>query len=131
VIYLDACVVIYAVEADDHRGDAVRARLARHPSEQFAVSALVRTECLVGPLRRGDLELEARYRSVLDLLHQLSLDDTVHERATRLRAATGLRTPDALHLAAAQVHGCSALWTNDDRLGRASRGLAVDVLAPG
>jgi len=49
----------------------------------------------------------------------------VYDGAAELRARYGLRTPDALHLACAQHHGCQALWTNDDRLARASHGLAV------
>jgi predicted nucleic acid-binding protein len=129
VIYLDSCVVIYAVEDPGTRGDAVRGRLARAGDEAVAVSPLVAMECLVGPLRRGDLELEARYRTVLALFHQLAVPADVFERAARLRAALGLRTPDAPHLATAQVHGCSALWTDDQRLHAASRGLAVDVVA--
>lgn len=129
MIYLDSCVVIYAVEDPGPRGEAVRKRLARAGDEPVAVSPLVAMECLIGPLRRGDLELESRYRTVLDLFHQLAVPADVFERAARLRATHGLRTPDALHLATAQVHGCSALWTNDQRLHAASRGLAVDVVA--
>ena len=34
----------------------------------------------------------------------------------------------ALHLAAAQLSGCTELWTNDKRLAAASHGLAVDIL---
>lgn len=127
VIYLDACVVIYAVE-DAERGPHVRELLARRGTEEFGISPLVRLECLVGPLRRGAVELEDRYRAALDLFVDLPLNTQVFERATRLRAASALRTPDALHLAAAQVHGCDELWTNDTRLASASRGLAVDVL---
>jgi predicted nucleic acid-binding protein len=41
-----------------------------------------------------------------------------------------LRTPDGLHLACAQHHRCAELWTNDDRLTRASHGLASNVLGP-
>jgi uncharacterized protein len=48
-------------------------------------------------------------------------------QAARARAQFGLNTPDAIHLAAAQYHRCSALWTNDDRLGQAAYGLAVNV----
>ncbi|MCM3533692.1 PIN domain-containing protein [Cellulosimicrobium funkei] len=127
MIYLDTCLVIYLVE-DAERGPHVRELLARHGHEEFAISPLVRLECLVGPLRSGDPELEDRYRGALDLFVELSLDTAAFERAARLRASSSLRTPDALHLAAAQVHGCSALWTNDSRLAVAGRGLAVDVL---
>lgn len=40
--------------------------------------------------------------------------------ATELRARHGLKTPDALHLAAAIACGCNELWTNDGRLTRAT-----------
>lgn len=50
-------------------------------------------------------------------------------QAAHLRAHFGLKTPDALHLAAAQHHRCQALWTNDERLSKAGHGLAVNVLA--
>jgi predicted nucleic acid-binding protein len=126
VIYLDSCLVIYAVEDTGARGDAVRRLLAR--DEVFAVSPLVRLECLVAPMRRGDLDIEDRYRAVLDMFRQVDLDLAVFERGARLRASTGMKTPDALHVAAAQLHGCDALWTNDDRLTAASRGFAVGVL---
>lgn len=128
MIYLDTCMVIYAVEDSGARGDAVRAAMRREASSVFAVSPLVRMECLVGPLRAGDLLLEDRFRTALDLFQQLDLAPETFERAARLRALHGLRTPDALHLAAAQLHACSALWTNDDRLATASQGLAVDVV---
>jgi predicted nucleic acid-binding protein len=44
-----------------------------------------------------------------------------------LRPRFALRTSDAPHLSCAQHHGCQALWTNDERLTRASHGLAVKV----
>ncbi|WP_374114499.1 type II toxin-antitoxin system prevent-host-death family antitoxin [Microbacterium paraoxydans] len=46
-------------------------------------------------------------------------------------ADSGLKTPDALHLAAAQLSGCTEPWTNDERLAAASPGLAVDILDRG
>lgn len=127
-IYLDTCVLLYAVESADARGDVVRDRLARTPSS-LVVSPLVAMEALVGPIRSGDIEIRDRYVAVLGLLDVVELPMPVFLRAAELRASTGLRTPDALHLAAAQVHGCAALWTNDDRLAAASRGLALNVLA--
>lgn len=45
-----------------------------------------------------------------------------------LRARHGLRTPDALHRAVAQLAGCDELWTNDNRLAAAAEGLAVNVV---
>ena len=40
----------------------------------------------------------------------------VIDRATQLRARYYLRTPDAIHLAAAIVGGCDVFLTNDYRL---------------
>ena len=48
--------------------------------------------------------------------------------AVRLRAQFNLRTPDALHLACAQAHGCSAIWTNDDRLRAAGHGIVGGII---
>ncbi|MBC7648600.1 MAG: type II toxin-antitoxin system VapC family toxin, partial [Vitreoscilla sp.] len=53
---------------------------------------------------------------------------TIFLQAAMLRARFGLKTPDALHLACAQHHGCTALWTNDERLAQAGHGLARSVL---
>ena len=44
--------------------------------------------------------------------------------AAQLRAATGLKTPDALQLAAALSAGCAAFVTNDRRI-PAIRGMRV------
>lgn len=127
MIYLDSCMVIYAVEDDGDRGNTVRQRLAGAGDEVVAISPLVTLECLVGPLRDENLGLHDHYLRALDQFHRLPLDEKEYIRAAELRARYGLRTPDALHLAAAQLHGCNELWTNDDRLAEAARGLAVVV----
>jgi predicted nucleic acid-binding protein len=55
--------------------------------------------------------------------------DTVFERALQLRVAHGLKTPDALHLATAMVHGCQEFWTNDDRLSKVAGSIAVNIFS--
>jgi uncharacterized protein len=72
--------------------------------------------------------LERAYSQLFDQFALLPISDPVYLHAARLRAHFGLRTPDALHLACAQHHGCDALWTNDDRLAESSRGLALNIL---
>ncbi|MEJ3404788.1 type II toxin-antitoxin system VapC family toxin [Rathayibacter sp. YIM 133350] len=128
MIYLDSCIVIYAAEDRGVRGDRVRRRLREAGGEIVAISPLVILESVVGPIREGDLALRDRYDQLFERFRLLDLDEAAHRRAAELRARTGIRTPDALHLAAAQLNGCSALWTNDRRLGAASHGLAVDVV---
>ncbi len=46
----------------------------------------------------------------------------VFDLATELRAQHGLKTPDALHLAAALRAGCDEFWTNDEHLAKAAAG---------
>jgi len=128
VIYLDSCLLVYAVEDDPVFGPTTKQRLAQAADTEdavLAISPLVRLECLVGPMRSGDRSLRLRYERALSLLRLLDMPPAVYDGAAELRARYGLRTPDALHLACAQHHGCRALWTNDDRLARASHGLAV------
>jgi len=128
LIYLDSCLVIYAFENDAVFGRRVRQALARERAERFAISPLVKFECLVGPMRSGNLVLRRYYEEGLTGFVQLPLPDAVFVLGAELRARFGLRTPDALHLAIAQHHGCEALWTNDERFGAASRGFATNVL---
>ena len=126
LIYLDSCVLIYAVEDQGERGEVVRARMAR-ANDQLVISPLVVLECLVGPLKRDDLALRDRFTAVFDQCNLVDLSLREFVRAAELRARYSLRTPDALHLAAAQLSACQELWTNDARLAKASQGLAVDV----
>lgn len=129
LIYLDSCVVIYAFERHPLYGAKVLAALGGAAGEGFAISPLVKFECLVGPMRTGNLVLQRYYEEGLTRLVSLPLSDEVFLQAAELRARFGLKTPDALHLAAAQHHACDALWTNDERLANAAHGLAVNILA--
>ena len=123
MIYLDTCIVIYAVEDDGPRGNAVRQRLADAGDTEFAVGPLVTMGCIVGPLRRENLALHDHYLRALDNFRRLDLGEEHFMRAAQLRARHNLRTPDALHLAVAQFSGCEQLWTNDNRLSAAAEGL--------
>ena len=128
LIYLDSCLVIYAFENHPQWGQPVRAALAREPQARFAISPLVTLECLVAPMRSGNLTLQRYYEQGLQQFQILPMPESVYAQAAVLRARWGLKTPDALHLSTAVTHGCTALWTADDRLQRAAQGLAVNVL---
>lgn len=97
---------------------------------RFAISPLVKLECLVGPIRRADAMLQDARADLFEVFETLSMPEQVYLRAARFRARFGLKTPDALHLARAQHHRCEALWTNDDRLQHVSHGLARMILKP-
>jgi uncharacterized protein len=57
------------------------------------------------------------------------LTPAIYDSAARFRAAhRALKTPDALHFAAALHHGCTEFWTNDDRLAAVAPNLAKKVI---
>jgi predicted nucleic acid-binding protein len=128
VIYLDACLLIYFVEEHPCWGKDVATAIA-HASGTFAIPPLVKCECMLGPLRRNDLVVESHFRAVFAEFDTLDMPEPVYLQAARLRAAFGLKTPDALHLACAQHHRCQEVWTHDERLANASHGLAKNILA--
>ncbi len=129
LIYLDSCLLIYAIENHPAWAGRLRKTMARQAAGSFAISPLVKLECLVKPMKTGDLALQHRYEAGLAQFVQLPMPETVFVQAAQLRARFGIKTPDALHLACAQHHGCSALWTNDERLAVAAHGLAWNMLA--
>ncbi|MDP1527441.1 MAG: type II toxin-antitoxin system VapC family toxin [Rhodocyclaceae bacterium] len=128
LIYLDACLLIYAAERDPVFGQRILAALASEPDARFAISPLVKLECLVKPIRDGDVVLQQYYEAMLGQLVLLDLPESVYLQAAHMRGRFSLKTPDALHLACAQHHRCDALWTNDNRLAQAGHGLARNIL---
>jgi uncharacterized protein len=124
LIYLDSCICVYAIEAASRFHTDVIKALAAQPEAQFAVSHLVMAECLVGPLKSGNSFVVQDYEALFKRVVVLDLNEAVFRQAAQIRSRGTLKMPDALHLACAQFHACEALWTNDDRLGQASGGLA-------
>lgn len=115
-VYLDSNIVIYIVERSPAHAGVVTEALRRAPEATLVTSDLVRMECLVGALRRPDTAIRDRYTAFLDRTLGAPLGRDAFLRAAELRAALGLKTPDALHLAAALEAGCEEFWTNDRRL---------------
>lgn len=128
LIYVDSCILIYGVEQHPQFGAASESMMARHAAAQLAISPLVKFECLVLPLRHANTALRQRYDDVLGQLVQLPMTEPVFLLGAELRARFNLKPPDALHLACALHHRCDELWTRDDRLLRASHGLARNIL---
>ena len=73
-------------------------------------SELTWLEVLVGPLKSGDAALEGTYRAALGTtpdVRMVPISRVVLERAAALRAAAGLKTPDAIHAATALTESCA------------------------
>ncbi len=129
LVYLDACIAIYFIEEHPQFSDAVRQAIQNVPARQFCVSPLVELECLVVPLRTANHRLVAHYEAFFKNQVILTMENQVYRLAAELRARHRLKTPDALHLATAQYHGCTEIWTNDDRLNHAAGSMAVNLFA--
>lgn len=122
-LYLDSCIVIYYVEQHPDYFAPVDARI-NTGDHQITVSDLCRLECLVHPLRTGDAARLTAFNQFFtaDDLYITPCSSRVFDLATELRARHRLKTPDALHLAAAIAAGCDEFWTNDHRLDAAATG---------
>lgn len=118
--YLDSCIIIYLLEGESAFHQRAKMALAemRFKGFRIAVSRLSHLECRVIPKRQGNLALLDQYEHFFAMpsLVWLDLSRDVFDIATDLRAFQNLKTPDALHLAAAIHYGCNEFWTNDLRL---------------
>ena len=86
---------------------------------ELVTSALTLLEVLVVPFRAGNLALAERYENLLTRSSGIRIVDLTRDQlrtAAQLRAATAVRTPDALQLAAAITSRCTSFITNDRRL---------------
>jgi uncharacterized protein len=129
VIYLDSCLVIYLVEEHPLWGASVARAIDAETEVDFAISPLVKCECLVGPIRTGNAILQQEYSQLFDEFTVLDMPESVFLRAAELRARVAIKLPDTLHLASAEHHRCDELWTNDGRLTRISHGMVRNILA--
>jgi predicted nucleic acid-binding protein len=131
VIYADANVIIRLLEGDAATRAPLEARLLPHRGAVgfLHTSRLSWLECRVKPLRACDTKLLALYDAFFSSpeVEVREISRTVVEKATELRAALNVKTPDALHLASAIISGASAFLTGDKALQRCTEVL-VEVL---
>jgi predicted nucleic acid-binding protein len=120
-VALDTAAFIYFIEAHPLYLPALLPVFVAADREDLTIvtSAVTLLEVLVVPYRAGNMALATRYEDILTrsrgvLLREI---DRVQLRAAaQLRAVAGVRTPDALQMAAALAEGCTAFVTNDQRL---------------
>ena len=85
LIYLDSCLVIYLTESHPRWGDRVGSAMARSGDARFGISPLVKCECLVGPIKRGDPVLQRAYTDLFELLVTVPMPEAVYLQAAQLR----------------------------------------------
>ena len=131
LVYLDANGLIYSMERVEPYRSLLEPmwREAQDGNLTIVSSPVIVIETLAKPIRDGNTEIEAQYREVFasNVFRLLDASYQVFEDAARLRAETGLKTPDALHAATALRAGCALFITNDTDFRRVE-GLPTVVL---
>jgi predicted nucleic acid-binding protein len=120
-VCLDTAVFIYYIEENEKFLPLVEPVFDALDAGDIkaTTSTLTLLETLVVPLRRGQTDLADEYQALLTRgrgLDLVDLDRTLLRGAAQLRATYGIKTPDALQLAAALRKSCTAFITNDRRL---------------
>jgi predicted nucleic acid-binding protein len=132
-VAIDTAVFIYFIEANPRFLPLIDPlfREADKGTRELVTSALTLLEVLVVPYRAGNRLLAGRYEALLTRSRGIRLVDLTRDQlraAAQLRAATGIKTPDALQLVAAISAECRTFLTNDRRLA-AVPGLQVRQLS--
>jgi predicted nucleic acid-binding protein len=134
-LYLDANVIVYLIEGPSGLRNAVLAWIDQAeaaPEGLLLTSYLSTLECRVKPLRDAEESRLALFDGFFERDTLLVADVTraVLDQAAALRARFGFKTPDAIHLATAVIHGASAFLTADRAFERFQE-LRVVVVDPG
>jgi len=130
-IYFDTSALIYSVERNEPYLTLLAPAWQQAEAGELVVvcSELAVAETLVLPIRDGNQELETAFRNVFAApeVRVTPVTRQLWEDTARLRAATGLKTPDALHAATALQAECLLFITNDADFRRID-GLPVTIL---
>lgn len=118
---LDTAIFIYLIEEHPQFLPLVLPLFEEADSarRELVTSALTLLEVLVVPYKARNVALAERYELLLTRSRGIRLIDLSRNQlrsAAEFRAATGVKTPDALQLVAALGAGCRTFLTNDRRL---------------
>ncbi|MCR4314115.1 MAG: PIN domain-containing protein [Candidatus Uhrbacteria bacterium] len=121
LIGLDTSVLIYLLEEHPRYGESARKLLSKieRGSMQGVFSILGMVELLTGVKKQKRPDLAQDYKLLLSRLPHLDIygiDERMVDIASDLRAAYGIRTPDAIHLATSIAKQASLFVTNDRAL---------------
>jgi predicted nucleic acid-binding protein len=132
LVAIDTSVLIYHLEA--HPGYVAHTtqilKAVQSGACQGVVSEISLLELLVQPLRQERLDVADEYEVLLTSFPNLILAPVTRQvilKAAAIRAAAGLKTPDALIIATAMEQGATLIITNDQHLKRVT-GIQVACL---
>jgi predicted nucleic acid-binding protein len=120
-VAVDTAIFIYFIEENPRFLPEILPLFtqADQGKRELITSALTLLEVLVVPYRAGNRRLAERYEALLTRSRGIRLVELSHDQlraAAQLRAATNVKTPDALQVVAAISGGCTTFLTNDRRL---------------
>ncbi len=120
-LYLDTNVFIYFVEAHPAFSDVLCELFAAIEDEEVSVvtSELTLAEAMVKPLSCGQPENASVYVDMLSPGSKINIspvDRRTLQRSAEVRARTGVRAFDAIHVATAMLENCHFLLSEDSRL---------------
>ena len=118
VIGLDTSPFIYHLETHPRYGPVAATLFAwlERRGASAVTSTITMTELLVHPYRKNDIDrVNSIYAATSTYPNLLWLETTlaIADEAARLRAAYGLRTPDAIQIATAMSAGATGFVGND------------------
>jgi predicted nucleic acid-binding protein len=115
LVVVDAAPLIYLLDDHPEFAPLFEGLFELHAQGgiQIAVSTLAVAEVLAGPFKHGQDVLAKRYEKALAGFDLVPVTQEIAVTAARLRAASGLRMPDALQAATALEVGAVALVTHD------------------
>jgi len=119
LIAIDANVIVHALTGKPLLREVARnwLNVIEASRSLLITSALSRLECLVRPLRLAKPSEAALYEAFFDGLISVPIEDEMLDLAARIRARhPAYRTPDAIHLASAQIAQADLFLTADRRL---------------
>jgi predicted nucleic acid-binding protein len=100
-VFLDSVIIIYYL---DHTGDfqaqaAKRLAACHAAGDEIAINDLVRMECRVDPIRKGDSLRLARFDGFFSHpdVYVVPITAAVFDRAAQIRAAHGYKTIDSIN----------------------------------
>ena len=117
-IYLDANIIIYLMEGFEPFAPILSSLLEAIEAGQITciTSEITLAEVLVRPLKQEAVELVKVYTDALNDKRLLTLQPVAYQTlmdAAFARAKTGMKLPDAIHVATAVQGGCDVFLTND------------------
>lgn len=117
-VYLDANVFIRFVESEDE-SLLFLFEQASVDAIELVTSEFTLAEILVGPLRSGDMQLAEVYENFLtgdEALSVIPVSRAILRRSAEIRAQSRAKGPDAIHIATADLRGCTVFVSADKRL---------------